>query len=272
MGDGKALTHGYRTLQHWNHWLTDQFLGRELLQVEQQATANLLTKCLGKHSLTIGVPHQAQLLKATKIPCQSLVSPLVIHEKVTEYIEADYHDLPIATGSIDLVLLPHCLEFTDKPRKLLSDACRIVKPEGLIVIYGFNPYSLWGMRKMLNKEKIVPWTANFIHQYKIKNWLRLADFALEEDKSIMFLPPTNYEAIHRKLQFIETVGKKCLPSLGGVYVIVARAKVIPLTPIRLKWKQRIGGIRISPTTSGYLSRSSVMNDQPFALMNHEYSI
>jgi len=253
------LTHGYHALQHWNQWLTQQFLGRELLQAEQQAVTRLLDKCLGKYALTVGVPHQSELLKMTRIPYRSLISPLVMHEKTAEYIEGDFHELPIATGSIDLVLLPHCLEFTDKPRKLLNDACRIVKPEGLIVIYCFNPYSIWGIKKWLTKNKGIPWAANFIYPYKIKNWLRLADFALEQEKSMMFIPPLNHENIYRKLRIFEVIGNKCLPSFGGVYLIVARAKVIPLTPIRLKWKQQLSGIRILPTTSGYMSQPSVMN-------------
>ncbi|OGT44492.1 MAG: hypothetical protein A3F42_01580 [Gammaproteobacteria bacterium RIFCSPHIGHO2_12_FULL_37_34] len=254
------MTHGYHTLQQWNQWLTYQFLGQELLRVEQHSISMLLSKCLGKHALTIGVPHQAALLKTTKIPCQSLISPLVMHENSFDYIEGDFHDLPIATGSIDLVLLPHTLEFTDKPRKLLSDACRIVKPEGLIIIYGFNPYSTWGIRRALTKNNRAPWSANFIHLYKIKNWLRLADFALEQEKSMMFLPPLNYEFIYRKFHFLETIGRTCLAAVGGVYALVARAKVIPLTPIRLKWKQRLSDIRISPTTSGYMSLPSAIND------------
>lgn len=251
------MTHGNRTLHQWDQWLTQQFLGRELLRIEQEAASSLLNKCLGKHALTIGVPHQAKLLKETKIPCQSLISPLVMHEPSYECIEGDFHDLPIATGSVDIVLLPHTLEFTDKPRKLLSDACRIVKPEGLIVIYGFNPYSLWGVRKALSRHRMMPWAANFIHLYKVKNWLRLADFALEQEGSMMFLPPLNYEFVHRKFHFLGTMRQSSL-KLGGVYALVARAKVIPLTPIRLKWKQRLSDIRVSPTT-GYLSLPHAIN-------------
>ncbi len=257
MGDGKALTHGYRTLQEWNQWLTQEILGRQLLQAEQEVSSAILNKFLGKHGLTVGVPHQANLLQSTTIPCQTLISPLVLHEKVKNYIESDFHDLPIATGSIDIVLLPHSLEFTDKPRKLLADACRIVKPEGLIVIYGFNPYSIWGLKKAFAKPQSIPWSANFLHAHKVKSWLHLSDFALEQEKAMMFLPPINYENFYQKFHFIETTARKYLPFLGGVYILVARAKIIPLTPIRLRWKQRFSGIHISPTT-GYM-RPRVIN-------------
>lgn len=57
-----------------------------------------------------------------------------------------------------------------------------------------------------------------------------------------------------KLHFLERIGSLICPVLGGAYVLVARAKVIPLTPIKLKWKQQLGDIRISSTISGHIAR------------------
>jgi len=163
------------------------------------------------------------------------------------YIEGDFHDLPILTGSMDLVLLPHTLEFIDHPRQLLAEVCRIIKPEGLMIVSGFNPYSSWGLRKMFSGKSSLPPVGSDINAGKIINWLKLADFALEQQTSLLFAPPINRPQLYQKLQFLEKVGK-WFPLLGGVYIIVARAKTIPLTPIRLKWKQQLGSIRISTTT------------------------
>lgn len=250
------MAHGYRILQHWNQWLAQQFLGKSLLEAEQQLLLRLLEKHYGKHALLIGVPHQYNLLKSTNIPCHSLISPLINKEKLNGYIEGDFHELPILTGSIDLVMLPHTLEFVDNPRQLLAEACRIVKPEGLIAVSGFNPYSAWGFRKILTKHKIAPWSGNFIHPHRIKGWLRLADFEMEKQESSLFRPPVTHESLYKKLGFLEKIGSQFLSLLGGAYVLVARAKVIPLTPIRLKWKQQLSGIQISTTISGHIARQS----------------
>lgn len=249
------MAHGFRTLQHWNQWLAQQFLGVSLLETEKQLVSNLAVKHFGKHAVLIGVPNQYELLNATTIPCHSLVSPLVTHEKMPGYIEGDFHELPLLTGSIDLVMLPHTLEFVDNPRQLLSEACRIVKPEGLIIISGFNPYSTWGLRKKLTKHKVAPWSGNFIHSSKVRRWLHLADFAMEKQSSGLFRPPLPQENFYRKLDFLERLGSACLPMSGGVYMLIARAKVIPLTPIRLKWKQQLGGIQVSSTMSGHVVQS-----------------
>ncbi len=254
MGDGKTLAHGYRTLQHWDRWLAQHFLGNKLLEAEKRVFSRLLEKHFGKHALLVGVPQQSKLLHATVLPCHSLLTPLVSREPDVNLIETDFHELPISTGSVDLVLLPHTLEFVDNPRQLLAEVCRVIKPEGLVLISGFNPYSFWGVRKLLGKHKAIPWTLNFIRPHKITNWLRLADFVMEKQISTLHRPPITRASIYEKCHFIDYIGKHCFPKLGGIYILAARAKVIPLTPIRLKWKQQISGVRMPTTIPGGMAR------------------
>lgn len=248
------MAHAYRTIQRWNQWLSETALAKRLLDEEKKAFSTLLNKHFGKQALLIGVPNQRELLLSTRIPCHSMLSPLISHEVDFNYIESDFQELPVLTGSIDVVMLPHTLEFMNNPRQLLSEACRIIKPEGLIVISGFNPHSAWGLRRILSNRKEMPWVENFIQASLLKSWLRLRDFELEEHSSILFRPPIQNDSFHHRLRFLETVGKQVLPRFGGVYILVARAKVIPLTPIRMKWKQRLSNIRISTSVTGHIAR------------------
>lgn len=222
------------------------------MDAESQLLAKMLTRHFGKHALLIGAPNQKKLLQAGVVPCHTLLSPMIAHEESIRCIESDLQELPIYTGCVDLVLLPHTMEFLDNPRQLLAEACRIIKPEGLIVITGFNPISLWGANKILTKEKKVPWSGNFIRPGEIIKWLKLADFQMEEQKSTLFRPPMRYQNLFEKFKFLEIVGDKCLPALGGVYALIARAKVVPLTPIKMKWKQQLSGIRISTSLPGHV--------------------
>jgi hypothetical protein len=80
----------------------------------------------------------------------------------------------------------------------------------------------------------------------------LADFQMESQKSMLFVPPINRPRLHNKLHFLETVGSKFFPFFGGVYILLARAKVIPLTPIKLKWTQQLSSM--SSTISGHIAR------------------
>jgi SAM-dependent methyltransferase len=234
----------YRTIQQWDYWLT-QFLGTRVLEAEQKLLARLLAERYGKHALLIGVPNQQLLLDSSILFNRVIISPFIHKQKPARFIEGDFYQLPITPGSIDLVILPHTLELIDNPHQLLLEACRIVKPEGDIIIIGFNPVSLWGLKKYLMKNKHMPWTGNFIRANKIVNWLRLADFELVKQDRLLFTPPIAEKKMYQRLEFLEWIGNKCWVPYGGVYALTAKAKVIPLTPIKLHWKQKPAVI---PTT------------------------
>lgn len=241
-----AKTH--RAIQNWDHWLL-QSLGCRVLEAEQQFLPHLLTDCYGKHVLLIGVPNQYGLLKFSSIPHQVLLSPTIHKKSSLRYVESDFNELPIASASIDLVVMPHTLELIDNPQHLLSEACRIVKPEGHIIIFGFNPYSLWGLKQKLTRNNTAPWSNNFISAGRIAKWLKLSDFELVKQDTLLFRPPLqNYDIFYSKIKFIEWLGSKLWAPLGGVYMLMAKAKVIPMTPIKLHWKQQLSGIQV--TTSG----------------------
>ncbi len=240
----------YRTIHQWNHWLTS-FLGKSLLTAELNALSLLTLGHYGNNALLLGATNQHTLLQSSAVAHQFLLGPLFNREKNMNYIEGEFYELPIQSGSIDQVFVPHMLELTDNPHQLLSEACRIVKPEGYIFIIGFNPYSLWGLKKLQMKNKNVPWSGNFIHPSTIKKWLALVDFELETQQTLYFRPPTQHRNVFNNLKFLEWIGNKCYKPFGGIYIIKAKAKVIPLTPIRMQWTQELSGAgAIDYTISG----------------------
>lgn len=241
----------YRHLQHWDHWLT-QCLGKDLLATEQRFLAQWVAKHSGKHSLLLGVPEQIALLNvsASSYQYRWLLTPLFHHKEKNCSIEASFHEMPILPGSVDLMLLPHSLEFVDNPHHVLTEACRLVKPEGYIVIIGFNPYSLLGLKKYWGKAKSTPWTSHFIPRHQIQAWLALSDFMMIEQRMAFFRPPVSQPNLLQKLKFLEYVGSILYRAFGGIYILVAQAKITPLTPIRLHWKQELSNIPLSTTITG----------------------
>lgn len=212
---------------------------------ENHFLLRLLATYYGKHVVLIGVPQQQALLKASVMPYQVLLTPLPTKNTTLRSVECEYNELPIAAGSVDLVLVPHTLEHIENPRQLLSEACRIVKPEGHIIIMGFNPMSLWGFKKFLTRSKAAPWSGTFFPTSTVKKWLGLADFELVKQEHILFRPPVKRHGLFRKLKFLEWLGRKCYRPFGGVYVLVAKAKTISLTPIRLRWQQKLSSVRVT---------------------------
>ena len=65
----------------------------------------------------------------------------------------DFDALPFPQHSVDLVVLPHSLELARDPHQTLREVERVLVPEGRVVIAGFNPASLWGMRQRAGRIK-----------------------------------------------------------------------------------------------------------------------
>ncbi len=70
----------------------------------------------------------------------------------------------------------------------------------------------------------------------MKDWLSLLGFEVIETRYYFFRPPSQHETILSKLRFLERVGQRLWPILGGGYVMLARKHVSTLTPIRPRWK------------------------------------
>src|SRR2546430_701973 len=98
--------------------------------------------------------------------------------------------LPLAAQSIDLLALPHVLEFSAQPHAILREAERVLMPEGSIVISGFNPLSLWGAARALGWERRqLPWCGRFIGLLRLKDWLALLGFELTGGCLRRYAPP-----------------------------------------------------------------------------------
>jgi SAM-dependent methyltransferase len=242
------LAKTYRKIQLWDKWL-EHFPGTKILEAEEKFLPHIVCQYYGNQALLIGTPQQKCLLKASSIVNQTLLSPLInSKQQQSDFfaIESELYELPIASGSIDLVILPHTLEFMDHPRKLISEACRVIRPEGHIIICGFNPYSLWGLKRLISRSKHIPWSGHFTPANQVKKWLALADFELMKHKHLLYRPPVKHPSLFKKLHILEWIGSRCWPPFGSIYVLVAQAKEIPLTPIKMRWKQQISGFSLPP--------------------------
>lgn len=148
---------------------------------------------------------------------------------------SDFDALPFAADSIDLVVLPHALEFAADPHLTLREVERVLRPEGRIVIAGFNPTSLWGLRQRLSRQRLgmaahagegaAPRAAEFIGYWRLRDWLRLLGFALEGGQFGCWRPPLRGEAWLARFQWMDEVGERWWPVLGGAYLLHAVKRV-----------------------------------------------
>ena len=147
--------------------------------------------------------------------------------------------LPFEEASVDLIIAPHILEQMAEPYELLKEIHRVLMPEGRLIISGFNPMSLWGIKRLLSFDIDYPWNTKFIPLSKIKEWLPIIGLEMVEGKMGCYVPPIQQSLWLKKLHTMEKLGDRWWPMLGGFYFLVIQKRVHGMTPIRPLWKKKL---------------------------------
>jgi SAM-dependent methyltransferase len=214
--------------------------GRYLLDREQAWFDRTVADIFGFRAVQVGLP-EFPFLGQSRIAARWTVdynAPADIH--------ADPHWLPFAENALDLVVLPHALEFTSDPHRLLREVHRAVRPEGQVVLAGFNPFSLYGAKRYFGHGDTPPWDGNFIALYRVKDWLALLGFEVTGGGLDAYAPPFAQDRWLRRAAFMEKAGDRWWPIAGGVYFLRATKKVVGMRVITPAWQQRRRGLAPAP--------------------------
>ena len=217
------------TLQEW--FATP--LGQYLLEKEQAYLDDVTPDIFGFHAMQLGMP-QVDLLRASRIAHRVRISAA---DRPDVYAKG--HELPFATHSIDMVLLPHVLEFAAEPHAILREVDRVMMPEGRLVIVGFNPWSLWGMRSALGYSRNqFPWNGRFVSLLRVKDWLSLLGFDVNAGRLVGYAPPFDNAKLRRRFGFMEPAGDRWWAVGGAVYMLQAIKRVRGMRLLTPAWQEQ----------------------------------
>ncbi len=170
--------------------LPDLF-GYHILQLSTNTPDNLIVSSRIRHKILAGIPSVSGMGKMPDFICHNSA-------------------LPVATDSLDVVLLHHVLEFEPSPHQVLREIERILIGEGHIVIVGFSPWSLWGIWRLIYAwAERFPWKGHYLSLSRLKDWLTLLDFEIISTEKFYFRPPFKNSKLISRLNFIEHIGKYC---------------------------------------------------------------
>lgn len=205
--------------QAFADWLASP-KGVALLEAEQQQMRGLLPSLVGCRALQIGVGGDVDLLASCHLPYHwYLTSTLDAHADVHIYPA----NLPLASKSVDLVLLHHCLDFDDAPYRILSEAVRLLNPGGSLLVVGFNPYSLLGIQHLLAASSHPLHGARFLRAGRVCDWAGVGGC---EVQGYVAGFTAGYER-----RYLALLRRGLWRRFGGFYVLMARKQAIPLHPL-----------------------------------------
>ena len=215
-----------QSLQEW----FETPLGKYLLAREQDYFDYAVADVFGFNAMQIGLP-QHDFLRQNRIALRFTVGP-----EPGVRLRTDPGHLPVESNSIDLAVLPHVLEFSANPHEILREVGRVLLPEGQLMVCGFNPRSLWGLRRIMDSERrSFPWCGRFISLSRPKDWLALLDFEVTGGRLGCYVPPLRQDDWRGRLAFLEKAGDRWWPIAGGVYFVQAVKRVHGMRVIKPNW-------------------------------------
>lgn len=233
------------SIDYQQEWLATP-LGTYLQVQEQALFDDAVSDIFGFNAVQVGML-QMDFLRNSRIPFS-------LKAGVSQgAVNCESHQLPFMTNSIDLLQLPHVLEFSQDPHQTLREAERVLVPEGHIMISGFNPISTWGLRRLAAKHDRYPWNGNFLSLLRIKDWLALLGFEMVAGRMACYAPPCSNPAWLSRFRCMDKAGDHRWPMMGGVYFIVAKKRVLGMRLIRPNWNksQLKPGLVPAPSQKNY---------------------
>ncbi|MDD7804944.1 MAG: hypothetical protein PUP46_05175 [Endozoicomonas sp. (ex Botrylloides leachii)] len=205
-----------------------------LLKAEQHCIDHHLKNIFGHYACQMSAVSHLNLLEKSSVKYQFKL--VVDVERYPLTMLCDPYFWPVESGSLDVVLLHHVLEIAESPHRLLSQAAASIIPDGKLLIIGFNPCSMANISRWFIPERANVFKGcNFIQINRLKDWLTLLGFSVEE---------VSYGAYFHSFEWLfkgvlqhciePYCGQRQLP-LGCFYSILAIRDVYGVSPIKKPW-------------------------------------
>ncbi len=194
--------------------------GRRLLRDEQVLLQAAWVRCPGQRALLIGSAAPFRL------PATSRLAHTIVLQPETALLAGTLigcaEALPLAAESVDLVVLHHALDQAQRPRAVLRETLRVLRPGGHIIVFGFNPWSLWRLLRWFGLGQPGP-AALPISVSHLGDWFELLDCDLADIEFTGFAPPQD-GATGSLWRLLTGALFRRRRALAAVYMVLARKR------------------------------------------------
>jgi len=216
-------------------WLSTS-LGRQLLQGEAQLLRGLLDDVFGLELLQLGTwGASREWLSSCRTRRQTVIAPSRDCSGCEVDVLAELSALPVQSASVDAVLLPHTLEFASDPHAIVREADRVLHGEGQLIVMGFRPTSLWGLRASASREGFPPALKQMLGMGRVCDWLELLGYEVVLQKRYLFSRPWAADSAAPRRILRRGLFN---PLPAAAWLLKARKHVYRLTPLRHRFFQR----------------------------------
>lgn len=210
-------------------------LGEALLQQEARVVEEALDGIFGEQCMQLGLwGDNRTFLRFTRTQRCSVIAEKAEGEPSAI---AEMHRLPVESDSVDAVLLPHTLDYTDRQHAILREVDRVLRSNGQVVILGFKPGGLWGLRRLVPGAGMPPGADYLVSERRLRDWLQLLDMRIQSASHYFFHWPLPGNRARGSKNW-ERRGQAWWPELAACYMLTAQKRVSTLTQVRPLWRRK----------------------------------
>lgn len=229
--------------------------GGELRTRIQQRIQPLLDRAFGYHILQMGPLPDSSLLETSPINhrIHATAGPA---SGVSLFCHGD--ELPLESDSVDMLVALHALEFDPHPHGSLREMQRVLRPQGHLLIVGFNPYSLLGFSQYLRGfRRSSLWHRHRpVSLHRLTDWLHLVDCELESIQHLYPLPMPalgrNNARVRKLVDRVDAFGARHKLPAGSLYIAHAIKQIAGIRRPRslpLRARERLLGLAVAGSPS-----------------------
>ncbi|THU00985.1 class I SAM-dependent methyltransferase [Lampropedia puyangensis] len=216
----------------FNQWLLHAAAGQYVCHWQQQHYDHAVADYFGYYALQIGASAIHALHNSRIQHCWQLQD--YAGTTASAHLCAHAEALPFETEQFDLLVMPHGLELCHQPHAALREACRVLRPEGRLIISGFNPVRLLGRtRPALSQQQL----GTPIGYLRLRDWLHLLNLEVQDASFGCFLPSFKNTHWYSSMAWVDRIATPFLPFLGNMYWLVATKKVHGAYILAPNWKR-----------------------------------
>jgi len=207
-------------------WLSGP-TGTYVLNAERLWVHRQLNTVCRNDLLQIGGPSDDSFTAKSRVIRRFFLASVQPFSQKTPSIQALYDALPVRSNSMDVVLSIHALESAGAIESAIADIYRVLKPEGVTMITGFQRFGLWRVWNRFVRQTLFPANTHFYSVDYITRLLEAQGFVVELQQTACFTLPSQ----EKRSVFLEALGQLLLPYYGAVYMITATKKEPGVTPL-----------------------------------------
>lgn len=204
-----------------------------------------LNECFGRWSLQVG--------GGASITASTAGTLRVAHCGLSADCGADLvvdsDRLPLASTSIDVIVLVFALEFAASPHRLIREAYRVLRERGTLMVVGQSASGAAAWLRLLGVTgRGLPMGARLVRPGRLQDWLTLLDFEVETPLGFAAGWPWHRHA---------PTGSAAERLFADCFAMVAHKRVLPLrpaaTPRAVPVRPRVAGAAVG-NLSGRVTR------------------